>query len=225
MERYAPEMARLLSPSCLLIEFGSGSSAKTRRLLDCLPDLAGYVPIDVSAEFLLRSAQALAQDYPRLRVVPVCADFTSLGELPQNWDRAIQRIVYFPGSTIGNFGPDESIAVLRRAATLCGLGGGLLLGADLRKDHRVLEAAYNDARGVTAAFNRNILIRINRELNGEFDVKQFDHRAFFNAEAGRIEMHLVSRRDQRTRVGETAFFFTPANRSGPSIRTNTLFRK
>ena len=124
-------------------------------------------------------------------------------------------MVYFPGSTIGNFTPEAAVALLRQTARLCGPGGGLLLGVDLRKDPRVLEAAYNDRRGVTAAFNRNLLVRINRELGADFDVEQFAHHAFYNAAQGRIEMHLVSRRDQGVRVGGEAFSFA----AGESIRT------
>jgi L-histidine Nalpha-methyltransferase len=215
MEQCAPEMARRLGRRVLLVEYGSGSSTKTRLLLDHLADPAGYVPVDVSGEHLRRSARALAVDYPAVEVLPVCADFTRPLELPVPRKRAARRVVYFPGSTVGNFTPDETVALLRQTAALVGPGGGLLLGADLRKDPRVIEAAYNDRQGVTAAFNRNLLVRINRELGGDFVVEQFAHRAFYDAAAGRIEMHLVSRRDQWVRVGEADFFFA----AGESIRT------
>ena len=207
MERHAAEMAGLLGPRCLLIEYGSGSSVKTRRLLDHLRDPAGYVPIDVSADYLHSSAQALGEEYPDLEVQPLCADFTRPLGLPMCRKRAARRVVYFPGSTLGNFTPEAALALLRRTAGLCGRGGGLLLGIDMRKDPRVIEAAYNDRRGVTAAFNRNILARINRELGADFDVEQFAHRAFYNVAQGRIEMHLVSRRDQVVRVGGVPFVF------------------
>ncbi len=215
MDQYAPAMTSLWDRRCVLIEYGSGSSAKTRRLLDCLPDLAGYIPIDVSAEFLQRSVRALSEDYPHLRILPLTVDFTHPLERSLPRTAARQRIVYFPGSTIGNFTPAESITLLKQTARLCGRGGGLLLGADMRKDARLLEAAYNDTRGVTAAFNRNILVRINRELDGDFAVEKFDHHAFYNADEGRIEIHLVSSHDQRVHVGNATFFFA----AGESIRT------
>jgi dimethylhistidine N-methyltransferase len=220
MEEHAPAMARLLGRRVLLVEYGSGSSTKTRLLLDHLPDPAGYVPIDVSGEHLHRSARALAADYPAVEVLPVCADFTRPLELPVPRRRAARRVVYFPGSTVGNFTPDETVALLRQTAERCGAGGGLLLGADLRKDPRVIEAAYNDRDGVTAAFNRNLLVRINRELGGDFAVEQFAHRAFYNAPEGRIEMHLVSRRDQSVHVGGAEFFFA----AGESIRTEYSYK-
>ena len=215
MKRHAPEMAALLGRHCLLIEYGSGSSTKTRLLLDHLSDPAGYAPIDVSDELLRRSAQELGAEYPDLEILPLCADFTHLLEAPVPRKHAARRVVYFPGSTIGNLTPDEAVVLLRRTARLCGRGGGLLLGADLRKDPRILEAAYNDRQGVTSAFNRNMLVRINRELGGDFVVEQFAHRAFYNAAQGRIEMHLVSRRDQTVHVGDAEFFFA----EGDSIRT------
>jgi dimethylhistidine N-methyltransferase len=215
MERHAGEMAGLLGSRCQLIEYGSGSSAKTRLLLDHLAEPAGYVPIDVSGEHLLRSAAALAADYPDLSVLPLCADFTGPLHLPEPPQPAARRVVYFPGSTIGNFTPEEAVGLLRATARRCGPGGGLLLGVDLRKDTQVIEAAYNDRQGVTAAFNRNLLVRINRELGADFAVGQFAHRAFYDAEHGRIEMHLVSRRDQRVQVAGAEFYFATAE----SIRT------
>jgi dimethylhistidine N-methyltransferase len=215
MERHAAEMAGLLGPRCLLIEYGSGSSIKTRRLLDRLRNPAGYVPIDVSGEHLHRSAWALGEEYPDLEVLPLCADLTRPLGLPACRKAAARRVVYFPGSTLGNFTPEEALALLRQTAALCGRDGGLLLGIDLQKDPRVIEAAYNDRHGVTAAFNRNILVRINRELGADFDIEQFAHRAFYNAAQGRIEMHLVSHRDQVVRVGGVPFFFA----EGESIHT------
>jgi L-histidine Nalpha-methyltransferase len=214
MDQHAPEMAALLGRRCLLIEYGSGSSTKTRLLLDHLSSPAAYVPVDVSAEHLFRSAGALAEAYPEIEVLPVCADFTRPLELPVPSKQAARRVVYFPGSTIGNFTPSESAVLLRQTAGLCGRGG-LLLGADLRKEPRVIEAAYNDSQGVTAQFNRNLLVRINRELDADFVVSQFAHRAFYDAAEGRIEMHLVSRRDQSVRIGDVEFFFA----AGEAIRT------
>jgi L-histidine Nalpha-methyltransferase len=220
MRRHAADMARLLGPRCVLIEYGSGSSIKTRLLLDYLSDPAGYVPIDVSDEHLRRSARALREEYPRIEVLPMCADFTQSLELPAHRKPPARRVVYFPGSTLGNFAPEKAIALLQQTAQLCGRGGGLLLGIDLRKDPRVIEAAYNDRRGVTAAFNRNILVRINRELGANFDVERFAHRAFYNAVEGRIEMHLVSRCDQTVCVGAMPFLFT----AGESIHTENCYK-
>jgi dimethylhistidine N-methyltransferase len=220
MEKHAAEMAGLLGPRCLLIEYGSGSSLKTRRLLDRLRDPAGYVPIDVSGEHLDRSARALGEEYPDIEVLPLCADFTSPLDMPACRKAAARRVVYFPGSTLGNFTPDAALALLRQTAGLCGRGGGILLGIDLRKDPRVIEAAYDDRRGVTAEFNRNILVRINRELGADFDIEQFAHRAFYDAAHGRIEMHLVSRRDQIVRVGGVPFVFT----AGESIHTENSYK-
>jgi L-histidine Nalpha-methyltransferase len=220
MERHAAEMAGLLGPRCLLIEYGSGSSLKTRHLLDRLCEPAGYVPIDVSGRYLRRSARALGKEYPDIEVLPLCTDFTRPLDLPAWGKAAARRVVYFPGSTLGNFTPEAASAFLRQTAGLCGSGGGLLLGIDLRKEPRVIEAAYNDRRGVTAAFNRNILVRINRELDADFDIKQFAHLAFYNSAQGRIEMHLVSRREQIVRVGNVPFFFA----AGESIHTENSYK-
>jgi dimethylhistidine N-methyltransferase len=220
MARHAAEMAGLLGPRCLLIEYGSGSSLKTRHLLDRLRDPAGYVPVDVSGEHLDRSARALGEEYPGIEVLPLCADFTRPLGLTACRKAAARCVVYFPGSTLGNFVPEAAVALLRQTAVLCGRGGGLLLGIDLQKDPRVIEAAYNDRGGVTAAFNRNILVRINRELGADFDAKQFAHRASYDVAQGRIEMHLVSRRDQVVRVGGVPFFFA----RGESIHTENSFK-
>ncbi len=220
MRQHAAEMGEVIGPQCLLVEYGSGSSSKTRMLLNELKNPAGYVPIDVSKEFLLQSASELAAEYPHLQVAPLCADFSRSFELPPIATSAARRIVYFPGSTLGNFVPESAISLLRRTAELCGSGGGLLLGADLRKDSAVIEAAYNDRQGVTAAFNRNILVRINRELDANFDIERFAHHAYFNQAEGRIEMHLVSRGAQIARIGGEELRFAP----GESIRTEYSYK-
>ncbi len=199
MQRFVGEMVERIGPRTLLVEYGSGSSLKTRILLDHLTDPVGYVPIDISKEHLLRSAATLAAAYPGLAILPVCADYTSAFRLPDLDDA--RPVVYFPGSTIGNFNPDEARAFLRRLARVVGPGGGLLIGVDLKKDIAVIEAAYNDAQGVTAAFNKNMLARINRELGGTFDLDLFKHKAFYNRAHGRIEMHLVSLANQCVRIG------------------------
>jgi dimethylhistidine N-methyltransferase len=192
LRAHAAEMANVLGPETLLIEYGSGSSVKTRRLLDRLVRPAAYVPIDVSREHLLETALALRVDYPELEVHPVCADFTAPLALPQPRRKPRRRAVYFPGSTIGNFSEAGAIALMAGVARLVGPGGAFLVGADLKKDPRVLERAYDDAAGVTAAFDLNLLARMNRELDADFDLRRFSHRARWNDEASRIEMQLVS---------------------------------
>jgi dimethylhistidine N-methyltransferase len=195
-------MAEMAGPDCCLVEFGSGSSLKTRVLLDHMGrQLAAYVPVDISLEHLANTAARLRRAYPRLNVVPVCADFTQPIDLPDGRTYGRRRIVYFPGSTIGNFNRDAARRLLRMIARACGEGGGLLIGVDLDKDRQTLERAYDDSLGVTAAFNLNLLRRINRELDGDFRLNRFRHRAHYNAQAGRIEMHLISLANQRVSIG------------------------
>ena len=217
MERHIGEMAGRIGPDALLAEYGSGSSTKTRLLLDRLR-LAAYVPIDISCEHLFRTSEGLREAYPGLDVRPVCADYTGAFALPDV--RARRTVVYFPGSTIGNFDPDEAEAFLRRIADVCGRGGGLLIGVDLKKDRATLEAAYDDAEGVTALFNLNLLRRINRELGADFDLGAFAHRALYDAAEGRIEMHLVSLRDQCVRLDGTSVPF----REGETIHTENSYK-
>ena len=218
LRRHAGAIADCCGSFCLLVELGAGSLRKVRLLLDRLDRPAGYVPVDVSGDHLRSAAAVLADDYPDLDVRPVVADFSGPFALPQV--PAGRRVVFFPGSTIGNFEPPEADALLRRVAQLVGRGGGLLLGVDLRKQVDVLERAYNDAAGVTAAFNRNLLVRINRELGADFDPAAFRHHAFFNREQSRIEMHLVSERRQTVRVGPTPFHFRP----GETIHTENSYK-
>jgi dimethylhistidine N-methyltransferase len=221
MHRHAGEMAQAIGPNAALVEYGSGSSTKTRVLLDHLESPAAYVPIDISGEHLSDSAHALSLAYPALDVLPVCADYTTRFHLPEPARPAERRVVYFPGSTIGNFEPRDALTFLRRVARVCGPGGGLLIGVDLKKDPALLHAAYNDGRGVTAAFNLNLLARMNRELGADFDVPGgFHHYAFYNPRRGRIEMHLVSRRVQRVHVGEEAVEFE----EGESIFTESSYK-
>ena len=201
MDQFAPEMGAQIGAGVMLVEYGSGSSVKTRYLLDGLPDAAAYVPVDISGEHLQETARELASDYPRIEVLPVCADFTQDFDLPRSRRPATHAAVYFPGSTIGNFLPARAAGLLDRIALMCGTGGGLLIGIDLKKDVATIEAAYNDRLGVTAEFNLNLLHRINRELGASFDLDQFFHRAFYNAELGRVEIYLVSRRAQVVNVG------------------------
>jgi L-histidine N-alpha-methyltransferase len=220
MRRHAAEMAARLGRGCLLVELGGGSLVKVRLLLDHLADPAGFVPVDVSGDHLRTAAAELARAYPGLDVLPVEADFTGPFPLPAPPRPAARRAVYFPGSTIGNFDPPEADALLRRVARLVGPGGGLLLGIDLRKDPAVLEAAYDDPAGVTAAFNKNLLARINRELGADFDPDAFAHRAVYDRERSRVEMHLVSRVAQRVRVAGRVVAF----RAGEGIHTENSYK-
>jgi len=220
MEAHAPAMAALLGARCLLVEYGSGSSRKTRLLLDRLPDAAGYVPIDISREALAESARALAATYPAIEVLPVCADYTEPFELPRSRVAPARRGVYFPGSTIGNFTPPQAQRFLARMARVAGPHGALLIGIDLKKDRATLERAYDDAAGVTAAFNRNLLVRINRELGGTFDLARFRHHARYDDGAGRVEMHLVSSVAQRVRVAGRPFWFA----AGETIHTENSYK-
>lgn len=218
MRRHAGEVADRCGSGCLLVELGAGSLVKVRLLLDRLDRPAGYVPVDVSGDHLRTAAAELSRDYPTLPVLPVNADFAQ--NLPLPSVPAARRVVYFPGSTVGNFDPPEADALLRRIAQLVGPGGGLLLGVDLRKDPAILEAAYDDRRGVTAAFNRNLLVRINRELGADFNPAAFAHRAFYDRGQSRIEMHLVSLSDQRVRIGDAVFAFG----AGESIHTENSYK-
>lgn len=207
MRAHVGEMAALLRPGCRLIEYGSGSSLKTRILLDNTPNLASYVPVDISREHLYKSACALSDIYPDLEVLPVCADYTEAFSLPWGSRAVTHSVVYFPGSTIGNFPPKQAACFLRQISELCGEGGGLLIGVDLKKAPQILEPAYNDAQGVTAAFNLNLLDRINRELGADFDLTQWEHFACYNPFQGRIEMHLVSLCEQIVSIGGTRIDF------------------
>src|SRR5580704_3469728 len=215
MDQFALEMGAQIGSGAMLVEYGSGSSVKTRYLLDGLPDATAYVPVDISGEHLRKTARELARDYPRIEVLPVCADFTQDFALPRSRRTVTHSAVYFPGSTIGNFLPDPATGLLRRIARMCGTGGGLLIGIDLKKDAATIEAAYNDRLGVTAEFNLNLLRRINRELGADFDLDQFFHQARYNDEFGRVEMYLVSRRAQAVTFGGETIEFEP----GESICT------
>ena len=214
LRTHVAECADLIGPHASLVEFGSGSSTKVRILLDALEAPAAYVPIDISRDHLIESAKGLADAYPDLMVVPVAADYTQPLELPEIPNEVV-RIGFFPGSTIGNFTHTEAIDFLRTAATELGADNGLLIGVDLKKDLDILRAAYNDAAGVTAEFNLNILRHINRELGADFDLDGFTHDARWAPAEGRIEMHLVSGREQTVRVDGQAFEF----RDGESIHT------
>ncbi|MCM2251688.1 MAG: L-histidine N(alpha)-methyltransferase [Ramlibacter sp.] len=197
---HAREIARHMGPKAEIVEFGAGSLRKARLLLDAMDRPARYLPIDISGEHLAQSVAALQQDYPAVDVHPLVADYTQRLLLPAPVPGSGQRVGFFPGSTIGNFTPQEALHFLQVAAQVL-RGGALLLGADLVKDPALLHAAYNDAQGVTAAFNLNLLARANRELGARFELDRFAHSAFYNAPHQRIEMHLVSRRRQSIPLG------------------------
>lgn len=201
MERHGDEMAGVLGDHCRVVEYGSGSSAKTRLLLDRLKQPSAYVPLDISRDHLLASAAALARDYPQLEILPVCADFTQPFHLPKPTRTPRRTAVYFPGSTIGNFEPREAVRLLQVAHRTIGSDGMLLIGVDLVKDAAILERAYDDSAGVTADFNMNLLERMNAELDADFDLASFRHRATWRPGPSRIEMHLVSLRDQTVTLG------------------------
>jgi dimethylhistidine N-methyltransferase len=205
MERHAAEMAAEIGPGALIVEPGSGSSEKTRLLLDHLEAPAAYVPVDISGDYLHTAADKLRREHEGLTVLPLVADFTEPLELPSTPTPSARRIVYFPGSTIGNFRVLEAERLLRRLRSVVGRDGGVLIGFDLVKPVEVIEAAYDDATGVTARFNLNVLAHVNRALGADFDLDAFEHRAPFNAGASRIEMYLVSRRDQRVRLDGHVF--------------------
>ena len=218
MHAHASAMTVRCGANCLLVELGAGSLVKVRLLLDELESPAGFVPVDVSGEHLRAATKELTADYPNVSVYPVVADFCRSFEIPPI--DADRRVVYFPGSTIGNFDPPDATKLLRSVARMVGPGGGLLLGVDLRKDPAVLERAYNDAAGVTARFNLNLLVRINRELGADFDPASFRHRAFYNRQLRRIEMHLVSNVDQCVNLAGRTFHF----RADETIHTENSYK-
>jgi dimethylhistidine N-methyltransferase len=220
MQAYIEDIAEALGSNILLVEYGSGSSAKTRILLNHLRELEAYVPIDISREQLLRAANELASAYPGLEVLPVCADYTGAFKPPDPKRPTRRKVVYFPGSTIGNFEPGPAKQFLECVAEVCGPGGGLLIGVDLKKDPSMLHRAYNDRQGVTAAFNLNLLERINRELRGDFQVDSFEHYAFYSPREGRVEMHLVSLRDQTAQLDDVTVPFV----KGESIWTESSYK-
>ena len=217
---HAADIMRLIPAGSALVEFGSGSSRKARIVLAAAPPLAAYVPVDICGEMIAQEAAELRPDFPGLSVLPVTADITLPFALPAAAKSAPLCVGFFPGSTIGNFEPHEAAAFLRNAARILGPGARLIVGADLIKPASVLNAAYNDAAGVTAAFNLNLLARINRELDGNFKLDAFEHHAFYNRERHRVEMHLVSLKRQKVRVAGTSFEF----RAGETVHTENSYK-
>jgi dimethylhistidine N-methyltransferase len=215
----ARDIVQLIPTGAAMVEFGSGACIKMRILLDAADKLKAYVPVDISADFLKQEAAGLCKARPGLSVYPVAADFTKPFDLPAAV-KPLPHVGFFPGSTIGNFEPYEAAAFLKNAGHILGRGALLIVGVDLEKDPAVLHAAYNDAAGMTEKFNRNLLVRINRELGGNFDLSKFEHHAFYNREQHRIEMHLASIKRQKVRVAGTNIDF----RAGETIHTENSYK-
>jgi len=205
----AAEIAAHMGPFCRIVEFGSGASVKARILLHALDRPAAYAPVDISREHLRDAAASLAEDFPGLAVIAVCADYTRPFRLPPLPAGSPKLVGFFPGSTIGNFEPDAAARFLANCAEILGPGGEMLVGVDLKKDTDLLDAAYNDRAGVTAAFNLNLLGRINRELGGNLDLDQFEHHAFYSAAEGRVEIYIRSLADQEATIAGQRFRFAP----------------
>src|SRR5437667_6974498 len=215
LDRNRAEIASQLGPNVELIGLGTGAGTKTRILVEALMDPAVYIPVDISEKQLRESTALFQKIFPDLEILPVCADYLQPVVLPTPNHKPARNVVYFPGSTIGNFEPNEAMEFLRRIANVCRENGGLLIGVDLKKDRHVIEAAYNDRAGITAQFNLNLLARMNREVGADFDLDQWRHRAIYNSSAGRIEMYLISEIDQFVHLDEHKFHL----RRGEKITT------
>lgn len=220
MRDHVEEMAAAVGSGARLVEYGSGSSWKTRILLDALTDVATYVPIDISRDHLLEASRDLATDHPSIPVQPVCADYTTDFALPDPPPSAARTVVYYPGSTIGNFRPEQAHQFLAHVAQIAGPGGGLIIGVDLRKSPDVLVPAYDDSEGITAEFNYNVLDRINREIGATFDLDRFDYTAEWDPDRSCIDMQLVSRDDQQVQVDGVEVSFE----AGEAIHTEYSFK-
>lgn len=219
LQQYAEEMVSYMGEQAVLVDLGSGSSEKVKMLLNQANDWAAYIPVDISKEFLAQSAASLAGLYPSLKVSPVCADYTCRFELP-HLEQASKKIVFFPGSTFGNFEPQDAKAFLQSMSYLLNKGDGMLIGIDLRKDPETLHRAYNDTMGVTAAFNMNMVARINRELQADFRLEQWEHYAYYNIMHYRIEMHIRSLEDQIVSIGDEQIRF----QKGETIHTENSYK-
>jgi len=217
---HGADIAKALGPQIELIGLGTGAGTKTRILLEELHDPAVYVPIDISKEQLEKSSARFREMFPTLQVLPVWVDYLEPFELPLPRRLSSRSVIYFPGSTIGNFEPETASEFLARLVDLAGDGGGLLIGVDLQKDRDVLERAYNDAAGVTAQFNKNLLVRANRELGADFDLNRWQHHAIYNSTEGRIEIYLISDNEQTVRIGDREFHF----RAGEEILTEYSYK-
>lgn len=218
LRRALPELVKLTGAECMLVELGSGASRKVRLLLEGLRPSA-YVGVDISKEFLLSSTRALAQDFPWLEVHAACVDFSTGLEIP-HCDTPVHKLAFYPGSSIGNFDPDDAVCLLADVGSMVGRGGHLLIGVDLKKPVGLLHAAYNDAAGITAEFNLNLLRRIRSELDTDLDPDNFEHYAFYSPLPGRIEMHLISRVRHEVRIEDRTFAFEP----GEGIHTENSYK-
>lgn len=215
------EMCDYIGENALIIEPGSGSGEKVRFLFDHLVKPAGYVPLEISKDILLRMTEEIHEEYPEIKVMPVCADFTQDIELPLSVDSHTgKKVIFFPGSTIGNLAPAEAVSFLKKFGKMIGEGGGVLIGVDLKKDSETFKLAYDDPKGVTADFNLNLLDRLNREVDARFERENFNHTAFYNEDLGRVEMHLVSKIPQFVKVNQTIFRF----REGETIHTESSYK-
>ena len=212
LRRYGSEMAESIGANVELIGFGTGAGIKARMLLEQLDNPIAYVPVDISKQRLIDSAIELSHAMPSLEILPVCGDYLQELQLPRPLRKPDHVAVFFPGSTIGNLEPAVALDFLRRVCRLCGKSGGLIIGVDLQKSRDVLEAAYNDSAGVTAEFNLNLLVRANRELGADFELPHWRHQAVYNAQLGRIEMHLISGAEQTVHVGGREFTFARAEK-------------
>ncbi len=222
LQAEAQDIARRIGPMACMVEPGAGCCAKAQLLLGKL-EVASYWPVDISGDALAQAAGRLSSEYPALGVTAVQLDFTAADDfasLLPHLPASGRRLVYYPGSSIGNAGPAEAVGLLKAFRTLAGNDGGLLIGFDLKKEEARLHAAYNDAAGVTAAFNRNLLVRLNRELGADFKPEKFAHHAFYNIQAGRIEMHLVSRVRQQVTVAGVPIGFE----AGESLHTENSYK-
>lgn len=220
LQLHSAEMAAALGENVELIGLGTGAGTKTRVLLEELHNPAVYIPIDISNEQLQKSTMRFRQMFPKLEILPIASDYLEPFELPLPRKPSSRSVVYFPGSTIGNFEPNAATEFLRRLINLCGEDGGLLIGVDLQKNLRIIEAAYNDSAGVTAEFNLNLLLRANREINADFDLHGWRHRAIYNSSEGRIEMYLISQGNQRVHIEDLKFDF----RAGEKILTEHSYK-
>jgi dimethylhistidine N-methyltransferase len=220
LETHAPMIAERIGPHCRLIELGSGASRKVRLLLSALQAPLAYIPVDISRDFLRDAAASIAADFPELEVVAVCADYTRPFELPSISGPAGKRVGFFPGSTIGNFEPEAVVAFLAHCGRLLGPGAEMLIGADVKKDKAVLDAAYNDSEGLNAAFNLNLLHRISKELDSDIVIDDFAHVAFYNPDEGRVELYIRSLKDQSAVIAGRRFSFA----AGEMIHTENSYK-
>lgn len=219
MKRHGAEMADLIGQGSTVIEFGSGSSKKTRYLLSELKKPTGYVPVDISADFLMEQAEKLRREFPKIPIQPLAADYTHPFSLSEELNGS-KKVIFFPGSTVGNFRQGNARSFLLGSVDLLGNNGGLLIGVDMKKDPAILNRAYNDSKGITAQFNKNLLHRLNRELDANFEPDAFRHHAFYNEDEGRIEMHLVSKVDQTVTVAGEPIHFSKEE----SIHTENSYK-